>query len=82
LHCLKFEKRAGHDFEKLEANVYRRIWDKLQEAKLNPLHFFEKLTESDYFKLRIGDWRVMVDIDDSTKTITVLKVGHRRNVYD
>jgi mRNA-degrading endonuclease RelE of RelBE toxin-antitoxin system len=40
------------------------------------------LEEIDGFKLRVGDYRAIIDVDNSTKTIKVLKVGHRKNVYE
>jgi len=33
------------------------------------------------FKLRVGDYRAIVDVDNSAKVINVLKVGHRKNIY-
>lgn len=54
---------------------------KLQEAKENPFHYFTKLVEKEGFKLRIGDWRIISDINQSDKIIIILKVGHRKNIY-
>ena len=34
------------------------------------------------FKLRIGDWRVIADIIREKEAIIILKVGHRKNIYD
>ncbi|MAG26690.1 cytotoxic translational repressor of toxin-antitoxin stability system [Candidatus Pacearchaeota archaeon] len=82
MYKLIFEKRALHDLEKLESEIKERIWKKLQDCKENPFRFFEKLTEIDNFKLRIGDWRVVADINKRDGIITILKVGHRKNVYD
>ena len=41
----------------------------------------EKLVEISGFKLRVGDYRVLVDIDSVAKKIYINKIGHRRNVY-
>jgi len=82
MYKLVFEKKALHDFNKLETKIKERIWDKLQQCKENPFRFLEHLEEIDGFKLRVGDYRAIVDVDNSTKTIKVLKVGHRKNVYE
>lgn len=82
MYKLVFEKKALQDLNKFEAKIKERIWNKLQDSKQNPFRFFEKLTEMEGFKLRIGDWRVIADIDRSNETINILKVGHRKNVYD
>jgi len=34
-----------------------------------------------FFKYRIGDWRVIYHLDEENKTITVTKIGHRKEVY-
>ena len=80
MHKIIFEKRALGQLNKLEKQIKERIWNKLQNCKENPFRFFEKLNEIVGYKLRIGDYRVIVDIDN--KTIIVLKVGHRKNIYN
>ena len=82
MYKLVFEKKALHDLNKLETNVKNRIWDKLQDCKENPFRFFEKLVEISSFRLRVGDWRVIADIIKEKEAIIVLKVGHRKNIYD
>ena len=82
MYKLVLEKKAIHDLNKLETKVKDRIWNKLQECKENPFRFFEKLVEMPGFKLRIGDWRVIADIIREKEAIIVLKVGHRKNIYE
>jgi mRNA interferase RelE/StbE len=41
----------------------------------------EKLRGHDLFRIRQGDYRVVYEIDDHDRTVTVFKVGHRREVY-
>ena len=79
---LIFEKSALESLNKLEPQIKERIWNKLQDCKQDPFRFFEKLTETEGFKLRVGDWRIIADIDRSTETINIFKVGHRKNVYE
>ncbi|MCH7568829.1 MAG: type II toxin-antitoxin system RelE/ParE family toxin [Nanoarchaeota archaeon] len=82
MYKLTFEKRALHDLNKLDKPIKERIWDKLQNTKEDPFRYFEKLVETEGFKLRIGDWRVIADIDRVYNVINVLKIGHRRNIYE
>jgi len=82
MYNLIFEKSALESLNKLEPQIKERIWNKLQQCKENPFRFLEHLEEIDGFKLRVGDYRAIVDVDNSTKTINVLKVGHRKNIYD
>ena len=65
----------------LEPDLARRILKKVVELNLAPYHFVEKLTDTYCWRLRVGDYRVLLDIDEKKKTIEVLKVGHRKNIY-
>ena len=82
MYKLIFEKIALHDFNKLETKIKERIWNKLQGCKEEPFRFFEKLVETQGFKLRVGDWRIIADILGEKEAIVILKVGHRKNIYD
>ncbi|KAF5424086.1 MAG: mRNA interferase RelE/StbE [Candidatus Methanocomedens sp.] len=59
----------------------RRIWDKIMLTKSEPHHFFERLVGRNDYKLRIGDYRVIADINDSSKKIEIALIGHRKKIY-
>ncbi len=40
-----------------------------------------KLAAGDRFRIRRGDWRVVYAVDDERRTVTVFKIGHRKDVY-
>ena len=82
MYSLIFEKTALEFLNKLEKEIKERIWNKLQQCKENPFHFLEHLEEINGYKLRVGDYKIIIDIDSSSKTIIVLKIGHRKNIYD
>lgn len=82
MYKLIFDKKALHQLNKLPSEIKERIWNKLQKSKESPHRFFEKLVETKGCKLRIGDYRVVADIVKNKLIILVLKVGHRKNVYE
>ena len=82
MYELTFEKRALHNLNNLEENIKKRIWDKLQQCKENPFRFLKPLVEVKGFSLRIGDYRVIIDVQKEIKILNVLKIGHRKNIYD
>ncbi len=41
----------------------------------------EKLSGEEKYRLRQGDYRVLYSIQDSSATVTIVKIGHRREVY-
>ncbi len=76
-----FDEKAIEFLEKAEKQLAGRIWDKIMDTKENPHHFFERLKGRDDYRLRVGDYRVIADIDDERKRIEVTLIGHRKKVY-
>ena len=67
--------------EKLEKSIAKRIIDKVEKIKVDPFLFVEKLKGIDLFKLRVGDYRVVMSIEKGRMIIFVLQLGHRSVVY-
>lgn len=76
-----FDKKALHFLNKLDEITRKRIWNKIQECKLEPFRFLEHLEDIRGYKLRVGDYRVIIDVQENIKVLFVLRVGHRKNVY-
>ena len=76
-----FDEEAIDFLNKLSEPLKRRIYNKIISTKQDPFHFFERLKAMKDYKLRVGDYRVIADIDKSAGKITVTLIGHRRNVY-
>ncbi len=81
MYELIFDDEAIEFLNKLPKEMKRRIWDKLISTKENPFHFFERLTGRTDYKLRVGDYRVVADLDRGNNTIKVTVIGHRKNIY-
>ncbi|MFH1307584.1 MAG: type II toxin-antitoxin system RelE/ParE family toxin, partial [archaeon] len=79
MYKLVFDKRALEQLNKLDTLIKKRIWNKLQQCKENPFRFLERLEYISGFKLRVGDYRVIIDVDNKNKVLNILKVGHRKN---
>jgi len=76
-----FDPETIDFLNKLEKQIKERIYNKIISSSENPFHFFEKLAERSEFKLRIGDYRVIADINQSLNRIEIILIGHRKNVY-
>ncbi len=77
-----FSDRAFREFKKLEKNVQERIISVLERIRIRPSAYVTKLVGEPGYKLRVGDYRVIMDIDNKRLIILVLKVGLRKNIYD
>lgn len=79
MHQVIFDPEALEVLGKLEKGIAQRIWDKIMSTKENPSHYFERLAGRTDYKLRVGDYRVIADIDTTSIHVTV--IGHRKNIY-
>ena len=82
MYKLIFDKKALNFLNKLEQETKIRIWNKLQECKQNPFHYLEHLTQIKGYKLRVGDYRIIIDVQEEIKVLSVERVGHRKNIYE
>ncbi len=59
-----------------------RIVDKISTLKVDPRpQGCEKLTGQDRYRVRQGQFRTLYGVDDNERVVTVVKIGHRRDVY-
>ncbi|HPM85676.1 MAG TPA: type II toxin-antitoxin system RelE/ParE family toxin [archaeon] len=78
---LIIDEDAVKFLESLQPDLKEQIFNKILSTKENPHHFFERLAGRTDYKLRVGDYKVIADIEDSNKIIKVTLISHRRNVY-
>jgi mRNA interferase RelE/StbE len=86
-YTVAYSKRADKTLDKMNAQTRKLIlsWiDKHLDACDNPRAFGRPLSgdKSDQWRYRIGDYRILAEIQDAQVTILIIKVGHRRDVYE
>jgi len=82
MYKIIFDKKAGEELEKLPKELSSRIFNKIIKTKQDPFRFFIRLKGREDYKLRIGDYRIIADIDQENKKIIITKIGHRKSIYD
>lgn len=84
---IKFSKKAFKDLEKLDKQTAQRVTRFLRErvALLDDPRSIGEALEGpklkDFWKYRVGDYRIVSTIEDRTICILVVKIGNRREVY-
>ena len=81
MYEIVFSEKAKKQFLKLEKDIQKRIITSLDRIKIRPEAYVTKLVGDASYRLRVGDYRVIMDIDKGKLIILVIKVGHRRNIY-
>ena len=75
-------RRAQRELLDLPAGEYERVRDSITSlAQVPRPQGCLKLTGRDGWRIRVGVVRVIYDMDDNQRRVTVLHVGHRRDVY-
>lgn len=81
-----FKKSALKELQALPPRVQQKIIDAVQLLSLNPyteLLQIKKLKGAEsVYRIRIQDYRVIYHIDKTVIKVTVIKIGHRREVYE
>ena len=83
---IRFNEKAEKQLEELDKPIRERILNYLTQrinGSKNPRHFGDGLTANlaGLWRYRVGDYRVVCRIEDSTITVLVLNIGHRSTVY-
>jgi mRNA interferase RelE/StbE len=79
---VKIKPRALKELKKLPKETTERILKKVVFIKDTPQSFMKKLESKNIWSLRVGDYRVLIDIYEDGRLIEIVKVGHRKEVYE
>jgi len=82
MYSMVFSDSALKQFEKLERSVQLRISAALERIRVRPQAFLRRLVGKETYRLRVGDYRVIADLEHQRLLILVIEVGHRKNIYD
>jgi len=74
--------KAARFLEKADASVRDQVKQGLRDLENSPERRGERLKHSQFWRIRVGDYRAIYEIDEEKKTVIVLFIGHRRDVYD
>jgi mRNA interferase RelE/StbE len=82
VYSYEFKIKALKQLKKLDRNTQKRIVERLDQiSREEVLYSNKRLTKFKIgsYRLRVGDYRLVYDIEG--KMITVLLLGHRREIY-
>ena len=76
------QPKAAKELQKIEKQIRTRIIESAKQLCENPNKLGKPLKQSDYWSLRVGDYRVIYEINQDKKQAVILFIGHRSKVYD
>lgn len=82
-YSIYLKKSAIKALEKIDEPYYSNIKEAIYNLSSNPRPSgCKKLKGRDGYRIRVGNYRIIYDIFDSTLIIEVVNIGHRKNIYD
>ena len=83
-NIIQINSRAERELKRLDRTTKNRIVKALLALikDSRPPGCLKVKTAEELWRIRVGDWRVGYEIDDATRTVTIVTIGHRREFYD
>jgi len=75
-------RKAARALDKIEKQIKQRIKERLRELRDHPEKSGKQLKYSNFWSMRIGDYRAIYEINREKSQVIVLFIGHRKKVYD
>jgi mRNA interferase RelE/StbE len=85
MYRIQFTKEAQKQIEKLPKKVILKIFEKIEKLASDPKPPGSKSLKgklAHYYRIRSGDYRVIYAVEDDKLVILVVKVAHRKDIYD
>ncbi len=81
-YSVEIISKAEKEFMKLPEFIKAKIRKQILLLEENPRPFrYKKLKETEYYRIRNSDYRVVYSINDKIKVVKVLSIAHRKDVY-
>ena len=84
MHSIEFTREAIKVLGKMPRNVRELVMQKIEGLARDPFSAanVKKLVGQPGYRLRVGDWRVVYDVDSERLVVRVLRIGARGGVYE
>lgn len=79
-----FNASAKKELRKIPKPFLQKILEKIESLSGEPRPFGVKLLRGErrYYRIRQGDHRIAYGVDDASRVVTLVAIGHRREVYE
>lgn len=82
MYRIELRRKAQRSLDKLPKDDFTAIIEAVRSlADLPRPKGIEKIKSAGLWRIRYGDYRIVYSIDDDNKTVSILRIGHRREIY-
>lgn len=82
MYKVNLAKRTIKQIDKIPEENYLRIYNKMKSFENNPRPSgCVKLTDFDGYRIRVGNYRILYEVNDADKIIEIYSIVHQKNAY-
>jgi mRNA interferase RelE/StbE len=82
MYRIRFRGKADKQIQKIPPPHFQRIQKQIEALKNDPRPLGAKQLEAETgYRVRVGDYRILYNVDDEKREVIVYRVKHRREVY-
>ena len=82
MYKIELRRQAQRSLDRLPRKDFHRVIEDIKQLAETPRpKGVEKIKNTGLWRIRQGDYRIVYSIDDSEQLITILRIGHRREIY-
>ena len=82
MYKIELRRKAQRSLDKLPKDDFDAVIGDIKKLADTPRpRGVEKIKKAGLWRIRQGDYRIVYHIDDGQKTVTILRIGHRREIY-
>ena len=81
-YSLRIKRSAEKEMDRLSSTVFDRIAEALLQLETNPRpQGSRKLRGTEQSRVRVGTYRILYTVDDGKRSVEIVAVGHRKDIY-
>lgn len=81
MYSIVFSSLAKKQFNKLNAEMQDRVVAVMKRCRIRPYSYVRKIVDSPHYRLRAGNYRIIVDIKNNKLEIIIIEIDHRKRIY-
>lgn len=77
-----WSEKSVMQLERMDRKTAQKIYDHVLDCAREPFDAVTRLASSQFYRMRVGNYRVILDLQQKKMVIFVITTDHRKRVYD
>ena len=82
MYQIEHTQKSRKTLHKLKKDARDRILIALDRLRIHPERRLKRLGNSPFYRFRVGDYRIIIDFQKEVLIVLVIKIDHRKRIYD